>query len=118
VTFFLQGVGFGVGTAKNLDTGSMEFNRLPFCRGGTKLALYPDAAAGSQLFDFRVIVNQVACSNNLQISEAGTIIDLDKGKAAGISPGANPTGDGNRFAERLFTQYVQYSPSHLLSIST
>ena len=89
--FLLERIRFGVGPAVDDDLGGVDFGRLLFAAGGFHFAANGDAAAGRELLDFRFVVGEFRVGDDLDIGEAGAVVDFQKAEAAfGIAAGADP----------------------------
>src|SRR5262249_24107303 len=89
--FLLQGIRFGIGPAVDGNALSMDLRRLPLGGRGTDLADHADAGAGVELLDLRFVVRQLAVRYDLDIAEAGPVVELQKAEAAlGVPPRAQP----------------------------
>ena len=100
VPFFLQRVGFAVGHSHDGDFARVHFGRLTRRGRRFDLTLDDDAAADGQFLDFVGVIIQLVRSNDLQISQRRTVVQLDEAEPAfAVTAGAYPTADLDRFAD-------------------
>src|SRR4051812_46423728 len=99
VPLLLQRILLWISPAMNDDLSGMNLGRLLLPTGGFHFSAHGNAATRRKLFDFGFIVRQLRVGNDLDVGEAGAIVQLKKAKTAlGISPSANPALENCRFA--------------------
>jgi hypothetical protein len=105
VPLFLQRVLFGIGPAVDGHLRGVDLGGLLLAAGGFHFATNGDAAAGREMFDFGLVVRQVLVGDDLDIGEAGAVVDFEEAEAAfGVAAGADPAlqrglaADGRRLA--------------------
>ena len=94
---FLQRVVFGCQVNDFQSTG-LDFPALAAALGCHQAAADGDGGAGGQFFDIRII-GQFFIGHDLNVFQAGAVIDLDEGKSFGITPGAHPAFDQHMLHE-------------------
>ena len=100
----MQGIGFRIGPAVDLDLGGLEFHGLALGRRGGKPAADPHRAAGGEAEDILLISGQALFGNDLEVGHAGAVIDLEKGKILAVAAGADPAAYFHCLAEGLCFQ--------------
>ncbi len=95
MALFLQRKGLHIRRSINLQSGGLYFHLLPLTFRGHELAGNCQATpCRDLLFEFRILF-QGMINNGLDISQAGTIIDLEKG---------NPPFESRRVRTQPFTK--------------
>jgi len=112
--FLLDGIGVGIAPAVDDDTGRLDFGRLALRGGFQHFAFDGDAAADVELFDFAFVVREIRVGDDLNIAEAGAVIEFDEAEAAfGVAAGADPALQANLLADRfLLTSDGDGCPVH------
>ena len=102
MAFLLQRIRFGVGDAIDEDVFGEHFGRLSLARRGADFALDANARADGELFDFRLVVRQRGLGDDLNVAEAGAVVQFDEAEPAfRVPPGADPTLNNDILADRF-----------------
>src|SRR3954453_16301554 len=102
VPLLLQRIRFWIGPAMNDDLRGMNLGGLLLPARSLHFSSDSDAAARRKLFHFRFIIRQLRVGNDLDVGEAGAIVQLKKTKTAlGISPCANPALEDSSATDRF-----------------
>jgi hypothetical protein len=91
VAFFLEWEVIG-GFADEVDGGCMEFPFLALGWGWDEFAVDLDGGAGAHLGEV-FAAGDADIGDDLEVSEAGSVVEFDEGECFGVAAGADPSGD-------------------------
>jgi len=81
-----------------------DFRRLALAARRLYQADHGDAATGRKPFDFGLVIGQLVIGDDLQVAQAGTVVDLQKTEAAlRVAAGPDPALHANLTADRFRT---------------
>src|ERR1700731_1763297 len=105
VSLFLQRVSI-ISCSDDVDLVGHDLPVLAFALRGDEVAMHAYRGAGGQTLDRAVIVQRVL-GNDLQTSQRGTIVQLNKREVLGVAPCSDPAlnsngGSGGAPVEKFF----------------
>jgi len=104
VALLLQGIGLRVGRAVDGDPRGLHFGGLSLAGRLLDEPFDRHAAPGRELLDFRLIVLQARFGDDLDVAEAGAVVQFDEAETRlGIPPGADPALQDHVAADRIGT---------------
>ena len=100
----------GLRRADQLNARSAQFPFLSRCRGRHQVALDYGGGPGREMGEI-LGPRRARIHHDLQVREAGAIVQFEKGKTLRIAPGANPALDDQRFLrfgrrQNVFNEYA------------
>ncbi|KKK62440.1 hypothetical protein LCGC14_3004300 [marine sediment metagenome] len=92
MSLLLQRIALDVGQAVDDYLLGLDLGRLPLAGRLFDQSDHADATAGRELFDFRLVVFQFGVGDDLDIVEAGAVVELDEAEAGlAVAARTNPT---------------------------
>jgi hypothetical protein len=88
VSLFLQRVSI-IGCPDDVDLAGHDLPLLALALRGDEIAMYYYRGAGGQPLD-RAVIRQRVLGNDLQTSQRGTIVQLNKREVLGVAPCSDP----------------------------